>query len=96
MVAAVWGVLGVGWRLYGWGDMVGCGSSQGWFGGWWVWREWVSCTVVAFGVCCWDGMVVGVDCWLLAGCWWVVVAVASVVRSDGGGSGVSVGRLWCG
>ena len=26
----------VGWRLYGWGDMVGCGSSQGWFGGWWV------------------------------------------------------------
>ena len=54
------------------------------------WREWVSCTVVAFGVCCWDGMVVGVDGWLLAGCWRVVVAVASVAISDRGDSGVSV------
>ena len=60
------------------------------------WREMVSCTVVAFGVCCWDGMVVGVDGWLLAGWWRVVVAVASVAISDGGGGGVIVGRLWCG
>ena len=60
------------------------------------WRGMVSSTVVAFGVCCWDGMVVGVDGWLLAGCWRVVVAVASVVSADGGGGGVSVGRLWCG
>ena len=60
------------------------------------WRERVSWTVVAFGVCCWDGMVIGVDGWLLAGCWRVVGAVASVAISDGGGSGVSAGRLWCG
>ena len=52
--------------------------------------------MVAFGVCCWDGMVVGVDGWLLAGCWRVVVAVASVAISDGGGSEGSVGRWWCG
>ena len=36
MVAAVWGALGVGWRVCGWVDMVGCGNCQGWFGGWQV------------------------------------------------------------
>ena len=41
-------------------------------------------------------MVVGVNCWLLAGCWGLVVAVASVAISDGGGSEGSVGRWWCG
>ena len=25
------------------------------------WREWISCTVGAFGVCRWDGVVIGVD-----------------------------------
>ena len=94
------------WRLRGacWGWAGGCMGGGTWLdakavkgglvaGGW---REMVSCTVVAFRVCCWDGMVVGVDGWLLAGCWRVVVAVASVAISDGGGSGVIVGCLWCG
>ena len=59
------------WRLCGacWGWAGGCMGGETWLdaeavkgglvaGGW---RERVSCTVVAFGVCCWDGMVVGVD-----------------------------------
>ena len=59
------------WRLRGacWGCAGGCMGGGTWLdaeavkgglvaGGW---RERVSCTVVAFGVCCWDGMVVGVD-----------------------------------
>ena len=89
------------WRLrrvyWGWAD--GCLGGRTWLnaeavkgglvaGGW---RERVSCTVVAFGVCCWDGVVVGVYCWLLAGCWGLVVAVASVAISGGGGSEGSVG-----
>ena len=56
------------------------------------WRGGVSCTVIAFGVCCWDGVVVGVYCWLLAGCWGLVVAVASVASSDGGGIEGGMGR----
>ena len=94
------------WRLRGacWGCAGGCMGGGTWLdaeavkgglvaGGW---RERVSCTVVAFGVCCWDGVVVGVYCWLLAGCWGLVVAVASVAISSGGGSEGSVGRWWCG
>ena len=89
------------WRLRGacWGWAGGCMGGGTWLdaeavkgglvaGGW---RERVSCTVVAFGVCCWDGVVVGVYCWLLAGCWGLVVAVASVAISGGGGSEGSVG-----
>ena len=49
MVAAVWGVLGVGWRVYEWVGMVGFGSSQGWFGGWWV--AWVG---RFYHGCVWD------------------------------------------
>ena len=67
------------WRLRGarWGWAGSCMGGRTWLdaeavegglvaGGW---RGMVSSTVVAFGVCCWDGMVVGVDGWLLAGCW---------------------------
>ena len=61
MVAAAWGVLGVGWWLYGWGgawldaEAVKGGLVSG------GWREWISCSVGAFGVCRWDGVVIGVD-----------------------------------
>ena len=89
-------------RVY-WGWAGGCMGGGTWLNAEAVkgglvavgWRERVSCTVVAFGVCCWVGMVVGVDRWLLAGCWWLMVAVVSVAISHGGGSGVSVGRWWC-
>ena len=79
----------------GGGTWLDAETVKGWLvaGGW---RGMVSCTVISFGVCCWDWMVVDVDGWLLAGCWGVVVAVASVAISYGSGSGVSVGRLWCG
>ena len=33
---AVWDVSGVGWRVSALVGVVGCGSNQGWFGGWWV------------------------------------------------------------
>ena len=36
MVVAVWAALGVGWQVCELVDMVGCGSCQGWFGGWQV------------------------------------------------------------
>ena len=61
MVAAAWGVLEVGWRLCRWGgawldaEAVEGGLVAG------GWREWISCTVGAFGVCRWDGVVIGVD-----------------------------------
>ena len=60
MVAAAWGVLGVSWRCYGWGAWLDAEVVKGGLvaGGW---REWIGCTVVAFGVCCWDGVVIGVD-----------------------------------
>ena len=47
------------------------------------WRGWVGFTMVAFGVCCWDWVVVGVDEWLWAGCWWLMVAVVSAAVSHG-------------
>ena len=94
------------WRLRGvcWGWADGCLGGRAWLdaeafkGGLVVggWRERVSCAVVAFGVCCWDGVVVGVNCGLAAGCWGLVVAGASVAVSGGGGSEGSVGRWWCG
>ena len=59
------------------------------------WRGWVGFTMVAFGMCCWDWVVVGVDGWLLAGCWWLVVAVVSAAVLHEGDSGVGVGRWWC-
>jgi hypothetical protein len=90
------------WWLRGacWGCAGGCMGGGAWLdaeavkGGLLagVWRGSVSCTVIAFGVCCWDGVVVGVYCWLLAGCWGLVVAVASVASSDGGGIEGGMGR----
>ena len=91
-MAAVWDMLGVGWC--GWAGVGAEAVNGGLVAG--VWREMVSCAVSAFGVCGWDRVVICVNWWLLADCCRVVVAVASVVISDGGGSGVSVGRLWCG
>ena len=43
--------------------------------------------MVVFGVCCWDGVVVGVDGWLLVigGLWVRAVAVVLAVVSAGGG-----------
>ena len=89
------------WRLRGacWGCAGGCMGGGTWLdaeavkgglvaGGW---RGSVSCTVVAFGVCCWDGVVVGVYCWLLAVCWRLVVAVASVAISHGVEVGLVLG-----
>ena len=59
------------WRLRGacWGWAGGCMGGGTWLdaeavkgglvaGGW---REWISCTVGAFGVCRWDGVVICVD-----------------------------------
>ena len=70
MVAAVWAVRGVGWCECELAGLVGCGSSQEWFGGWWV--ELVG----RFYQCCvWDG-------WLGASgsrcCWMVVDGVVVV------------------
>jgi hypothetical protein len=68
------GWLAVGfrwWRRGGgcWGWAGGCMGGGAWLeaeavkgglvaGGW---REWISCTVGAFGVCRWDGVVICVD-----------------------------------
>ena len=74
-VLAGWyeGLLSEGfrWRLSGacWGWAGGCMGGGAWLeaeavkgglvtGGW---REWISCTVGAFGVCRWDGVVICVD-----------------------------------
>jgi len=61
-------LVGLGW-LWGWGWAGGCMGGGTWLdaeavkgglvaGGW---REWISCTVGAFGVCRWDGVVICVD-----------------------------------
>ena len=62
---------GFGWQLRGacWGWAGGCMGGRAWLeaeavkgglvtGGW---RERISCTVGAFGVCRWDGVVICVD-----------------------------------
>ena len=62
---------GLRWRLHGAfrGWVSGCSGGGAWLeaeavkgglvaGGW---REWISCTLGAFGVCRWDGVVICVD-----------------------------------
>jgi hypothetical protein len=76
--------MGVGWG-------VGLGAEavkRGLVAGGWCWLVSVSC--LAFGVCGWELLIVGVDGWLLVG--WVRLVSVRFTVSCGGGGGVGVGR----
>jgi hypothetical protein len=53
-------------------------------------------TSLAFGGCCWELLIVGVDGWLLVEWVWLALGRFAVSHGGGGGGGGGVGRWWCG